>query len=158
MDSLTVRRRPPTNTEKDLEARILELEDVRAITDLEADYAHAADTVDPDGYGGVFTEDSVIELGERGEQPTQRVSGRAAISDFCRNVIGKSYKFAMHSLHNPQIVVDGDTATGRLYFEATTHSVSDETGWSSGSYQDEYVRTPEGWKISKKVISFAFRR
>lgn len=64
----------------------------------------------------------------------------------------------MHSLHNAQIVVDGDTATGKLYFEATTHSVTDKIGWSSGSYQDEYVRTPEGWKISKKVISFAFRR
>ncbi|MEE8370173.1 MAG: nuclear transport factor 2 family protein [Dehalococcoidia bacterium] len=158
MVSLAARRRPTTNTERDLEARIQELEDVRAIIDLEADYARAADTVDPDGYGNVFTEDGVIELGDRGEQPTQRVSGRAAISDFCRNVIAKSYKFGMHSLHNAQIVVDGDTATGNLYFEATTHSATDKIGWSSGSYQDEYVRTPEGWKISKKVISFAFRR
>ena len=34
----------------------------------------------------------------------------------------------------------------------------DETGWSAGSYQDEFVRTPEGWKIKRKVITFSFRR
>ncbi len=144
--------------EKDLEARVRELEDVRAIIDLEADYAHAADTVDPEGYGNVFAKDGVIELNHGGDQETQRVIGREAIAGFCREVIAKGYKFAMHSLHNPRIVVDGDTATGRLYFEATTHTLADGTGWSAGSYQDEYVRTREGWKISKKVITFSFRR
>ncbi len=143
--------------EKDLEARVRELEDVRAIMALEADYARAADSLDPEGYSNVFAHDGVIELNQDGDQETQRVIGREAIAGFCREVIAKRYKFAIHSLHNPRIVIDGDTATGKLYFEVTSHTVADETGWSAGSYQDEYVRTDEGWLISKKVITFSFR-
>ena len=34
---------------------------------------------------------------------------------------------------------------------------TNEAVWSSGYYQDEFVKTDEGWKIKKKVMTWFFR-
>ena len=60
-------------------------------------------------------------------------------------------KATQHSMTNPRVVVDGDTARCRMYVEAW--HVADVDGaetWCTigGEYHDELVRTPEGWRIS----------
>jgi hypothetical protein len=51
----------------------------------------------------------------------------------------------------PVVEFDGDSATGMQHFvfiDQTTHAM--RIGW----YNDEYVRTPDGWRIRKRSTTF----
>jgi SnoaL-like domain len=51
----------------------------------------------------------------------------------------------------PVVELDGDRATGKqhfLFIDQTTHAM--RIGW----YNDEYVRTGDGWRISKRSTTF----
>ncbi len=51
----------------------------------------------------------------------------------------------------PVVEVDGDTATGRQHFvfiDQATHAM--RLGW----YNDEYVRTADGWRIRRRSTTF----
>jgi hypothetical protein len=51
----------------------------------------------------------------------------------------------------PVVEVDGDRATGKQHFvfiDQTTHAM--RLGW----YNDEYVRTTDGWRIQKRATTF----
>jgi ketosteroid isomerase-like protein len=141
------------STDKDMEARVRDLEAVHAIMNLEADYAFAADTRQTDLLVNLFTEDGVIDVRPYGE----RIVGREAIRRF-RAESPNKVASSVHYLHNPHIVVDGNTARGRFYWLAALNWVAtNEAVWSSGFYQDEFVKTDEGWKIKKKVMTWFFR-
>jgi hypothetical protein len=51
----------------------------------------------------------------------------------------------------PVVALDGDTATGMqhfVFFDQTTHAM--RLGW----YNDQYVRTPDGWRIRRRSTTF----
>ncbi len=55
----------------------------------------------------------------------------------------------MHQVHHPEIDVDGDTATGRWYL--VDRVIVDAVKFmleGAAFYEDRYVRTDEGWKVS----------
>ena len=54
--------------------------------------------------------------------------------------------------------VDGDTATGTVYFFATGNNKDgDSTAFfCPGYYKDKYVRGPEGWLIKERQINVNF--
>ena len=57
----------------------------------------------------------------------------------------------MHQNHNHYFEVDGDDATGRVYvdlFEVRIDADRPQTVHHLGWYDDRYVRTPEGWRVS----------
>lgn len=57
----------------------------------------------------------------------------------------------MHRLSNMAIEVDGDTATARTYVDAVLMAPDGQTGLNPrGFYDDELVRTPEGWRIAHR--------
>jgi len=139
--------------DQDVEFRLRDLEAVHEIMNLESQYAFAADTRQVDLYLDLFTEDGVIDLRPYGE----RIEGREAIRRF-REASPEKVASSVHYLHNPHIVVDGNRARGRFYWLAALHWVAtDEAVWSSGYYQDEFVRTEEGWKIKEKRMTWFFR-
>ena len=54
----------------------------------------------------------------------------------------------------PVVSFDGDTASGTqhyVFIEQTTHNM--RLGW----YTDEYVRTPDGWRIRSRSTTFMRR-
>ncbi len=54
----------------------------------------------------------------------------------------------------PVVEFDGDTASGTqhyVFIEQTTHKM--RLGW----YTDEYVRTPDGWRIRRRSTTFMRR-
>jgi hypothetical protein len=54
----------------------------------------------------------------------------------------------------PVVEFDGDTASGTqhyVFIEQTTHEM--RLGW----YNDEYVRTPDGWRIRSRSTTFMRR-
>ena len=51
----------------------------------------------------------------------------------------------------PVVELDGERATGKQHFvfiDQATHAM--RLGW----YNDEYVRTPDGWRIAKRSTTF----
>ena len=139
--------------DRSIEAKIHDLEAVHEIMNLEAECAFAADTGQADKYADIFTEDAVLDLRPYGEM----LEGREAIRRF-RQESPKRVAFSVHYLGNPHIVVNGTTATGRLYWlAALTMANTNEGVWSSGYYLDEFVKTEDGWKIKKRVMKWYYR-
>jgi hypothetical protein len=136
-----------------LEDRVARLEAMLELMTLEAEYARSWDTADAEGWAAVFTDDGVFELvGSRG-RPTQTYEGRAALRRFCEVVNGEWT--GLHLMHVPQLVVEGDGASGRVHFEWTSVARSDGThtvqGRTYGYYDVSYRRTPEGWRMARRV-------
>ena len=128
-------------------------EAIHEIMNLESDYAFAVDTRQVDLFVNLFTEDGVIDLRPYGD----RIVGKEALRKF-REESPKKVAFSVHYLSNPHIVVNGDTARGRFYWLAALEWVATgEAVWSSGYYQDKFVRTAEGWKIKEKVMTWFYR-
>lgn len=129
----------------DLEARLQRLEDVDAIARLKAAYCAACDDDhDPD---------AVVALWAEGG--TWRRSGRPIcdgideIHAFMQGM--RDGKFIVHSAHmvtNPEIDIDGDTATGAWRFVMLYTNVDGTFHRIIGHYADTFVRTENGWRFA----------
>ena len=99
-----------------------------------------------------WTEDVDVDYGEVG-----RYSGADAITGLMEQLhdaMGPTY----HRLSNFAIAVDGDRATARSYVHAVLQAIpEDAASWveALGHYDDELVRTPEGWRIAKRTTQIA---
>lgn len=129
------------------------LVDIEQIKQLKARYALACDdNYAPDTLAALFVEDAVWDGGFMG-----RAEGRQGIRDFFTNA-SSMVGFAVHGVSNPLIEVDGDRARGSWYLhQPMTMKGADAAFWFCARYDDEYVRTPQGWKFQNvKVIARAF--
>jgi hypothetical protein len=140
--------------EKDLEARISQLEAMAEIMNLEAEYARTWDTNQAEAWADLFAENGAfVAAGSRG-RPGQRIGGRDALKRTCQEFNASTT--GIHLMYMPRIVVSGDTANGRLSFEfkwVTRRGPQGQTvqGTTSGFYEAEYVRTSKGWRIKERV-------
>jgi 3-phenylpropionate/cinnamic acid dioxygenase small subunit len=61
----------------------------------------------------------------------------------------------LHFISNIELEIAGDRATGRCYFNAPMGRPSADGGQeiitNGGWYEDEFVRTSEGWRISRRL-------
>ena len=142
-----------SHEDQDIAAKVLWLTDIEEIKQLKARYAAACDDdYAPEAIAELFTENAVWDGGMMGLAET-----REGLRDFfagASDVIG----FAVHSISNPLIEIDGDHARGRWYLhQPLTLKGSESCFWLCAQYQDEYVRTPAGWRFQHvKVITRAF--
>ena len=99
-----------------------------------------------------WTEDVDVDYGEVG-----RYSGADAITGLMEQLhsaMGPTY----HRLTNFAIALDGDRATARSYVHAVLQAIPDDAAsWveALGHYDDEFVRTPDGWRIARRTTSIA---
>jgi ketosteroid isomerase-like protein len=137
----------------DLAGKIQWLIDIEEIKQLKARYAAACDNnYEPDTIAGLFTEDAIWDGGMMGFAKT-----RSGIREFFSNA-SSLVGFAVHGLSNPIINVDGDTATGQWYLhQPMTMKGSNSAYWFCARYEDQYVRTSDGWKFQHvKITERAF--
>ena len=123
-------------------------EDRAAIVQLTIDYCWALDTGDWDALREVFTPDAVTDLGEGGQDGIEEIISR--VSSALSRLDDSQHMVSTH-----QITIDGDTAVGRCYLHA--QHIRKVTGGSplfvvAGRYEDHYVRTSSGWRISQRRI------
>ena len=134
-----------------LEERVQALEDALEIANLKATYVNGADggwtfnprSSDPDEIVPLFAEDGAWHSDSQG-----RAEGREAIRKAWEK-FSQAMPFAFHTISNPKIQVDGDTATGEWHLMMRGTDANGQEFWSAGIYQDEFVRTPEGWRVKK---------
>ncbi len=140
------------------------LEDMAAIQRLKAHYARCADEKYADDHQrkpqaevdriardqvSVFTEDALWDAG-----PFGVLRGRQAIYDNLR--LGP-WKFALHYYLSPLIDIDGDHATGRwMLWQVGTLSKEETPVLLTAITNDDYARTPEGWRMSRMIQTLKF--
>lgn len=117
-------------------------------------YAYYLDTADYEGTPTAFAEDGVWEvLGNKME-------GRAAIREYwkSRTALWQPNDGWVHLTSNQRIkVVDRDHATGVAYFSVYKFDKRADANKTLmplviSRSMDEYVRTPEGWRLKHRQI------
>lgn len=130
--------------------RLAALEDRQAIDDVLHRYAHALDARDWDLLRTCFTTDAVadyLDLGGVNE-------GVETIVELCSGVL-TGLDSSQHLIGSPLATVDGDTATASCYLQAQHVFAGAEGGdhyLVGGRYDDQLVRTPDGWRIRHRTL------
>lgn len=103
-----------------------------------------------DEIGDTLTEDATLDYGRTAYGKQLEIAGRADIVAFFRTKFGPD-TLTSHTAGQPEITVDGDTATGIWSFRdtllATRHRMLIA---GAGFYHDRYERGADGgWRIAR---------
>ena len=154
--------------ETDFRAMVQELTDELELRRLVARVNYTTDSAGtPESYADLFTEDALIEDPDTGPggkiafdktEPYDR--GRLGIIDRQRRIQRAGpYGRGVDSVHCTAaslIEIDDDTATGRsigLAYHHTAAEGNDKELVRIVRYFDTFRRTPDGWKIARRVIT-----
>lgn len=136
-----------------LEARVQRLTDRADIEDLVLLYFHVMDERDLAGLPAVFTGDAHLGSGDGVFDAT----GLTAIEEVYRErfaALGPTFHFSHGVLITPD-PDDPDTATGVLTGHAELVRNGEPT-LVALRYRDVYRRTPAGWRIADRVMSYFY--
>jgi ketosteroid isomerase-like protein len=141
---------PAPDTRLDqLSRRVQRLDDQDAIWRLFMTYKQHLDQRDFKSYASLFTDDAEW-VGNLGKVvgPEQIEQLLKATLELCDDDRQRTY----HLVLNPEIDVDGDTATARSTWGYVTRDERDAPVLLMlGRYLDQLRRTPQGWRFSRRV-------
>ncbi|MBV9952734.1 MAG: nuclear transport factor 2 family protein [Acidimicrobiia bacterium] len=117
-------------------------------------YATGIDRRDWTLFRSCFTDDLRADYGDSGGT----FDSSDAITDFMTTSHAEM-GHTMHKLSNLAITVDGDTATARTYVDAVLMARDGRPGLNPiGFYDDELVRTDDGWRIAARRFTMVHLR
>ena len=123
-----------------------EINDIEAIRRLTYEYAFAVDTMQLNALIDLFVPEAVFDPGPGG---VPVMNDREDIREFFKATFeGSSNLF--HLTSNHIINVDGDTASGTVYYAASGVTSDGARFGANGYYGDTYVRTEDGWKFLRR--------
>jgi hypothetical protein len=122
------------------------LEEIRR---LKYRYLRCVDLKRWDEIGDVFTADATVDYGTRALGEPIRLHGREEIVAFLRKSLGPGI-ITVHFASQPEIDVDGASATGTWSFEDTVIATEYRVVIKGAAfYEDRYARGEDGrWRIS----------
>ncbi len=125
---------------------LVELEKIRR---LKYRYLRCVDLKRWDEIGEVFTEDATADYGTPSAGRPLNLTSRDEIVTFLRDSLGQDI-VTLHSAGQPEIDIDGDTATGTWRFEDTVIATEYNVVIAGAAfYEDRYRRGEDGtWRIS----------
>jgi 3-phenylpropionate/cinnamic acid dioxygenase small subunit len=127
-------------------------DDKAQIADVLIRYATAIDSKDWPLLRSCWTDEIDVDYGDLGH-----FAAAEALTDLMRQIhdgMGPTY----HRMTNFVINAEGDRATARSYVHALLMAIPDDSAsWveALGHYDDELVRTPDGWRISRRTTHIA---
>jgi len=132
-------------------------EDMLAIQQQIARYSYTFDSGDAEGWADVFTDDGSWEFYSAGAtEPTTKLEGHVALRDFCAKRFSERRGGATSYHHQSCIVFDeltADSARVRAMLIITVHVPGEQAQvYMTGVYQDQWVRTPHGWRIKYRAL------
>ena len=129
-------------------------DDAIEIANVKARYCAASDLCPTDvdaalaGFRTAFTDNVIGDYGFR------IFDGFDDLTGFMTTAVAGNSEWMVHMLHTPQIVVDGDTATGDW---TVMGQMKRRDGGAIdtvlGRYSDELRRTADGWRITKVTFT-----
>lgn len=134
-----------------VDQRIRRIEDWIELCELRYEYCYRIDSRDWDAFAALFTNDAHLDF-----DPVGTFDGRDAIRDFAEHVVGAQHPFLAHMVHNPVIEIDGDSASGRWYFEVPCTFEEGSAGWIQGRYDDTYRRVGDEWLFEAVTAEFNY--
>lgn len=126
--------------------------DTEEIKNLKAEYCYVVDgipsldvnkprQIDCDRFASLFAEDATFHT-----SAGEFVQGRDRIREHCRSF--QALPMALHIIATPQIKVDGDRGLGKWHgIVPLITPVEKIAALMVVRYEDEFIRTNEGWKI-----------
>lgn len=134
-------------TERSIDARLAELEDVRAIEALKWRYLRACDRKQPDAVRACFTDDAVIDF-----EGFPLFSDADSFVELYRKYGCVPHIIDMHHGQNPIVEVEGERAQGWFdlhFFQIDTRA--NRLTQLAVSYDDDFVRRDGRWLIARTV-------
>ena len=131
------------------EALIQLLLDERDITSVLHRYAAALDQKDWALFSTCFVENATAHYETIGT-----LEGYAAIESLCRSAL-MNMSVTQHLIGNVDITVEGDTARSSCYLHGQhvrPKTPGGDNNIIAGQYQDELVRTTQGWRIRRRTL------
>jgi hypothetical protein len=132
-----------------------ELSDRLEIQDLQAAYSHAIDTRDFDALDRVFTKDAFIDYSAFGGS----VGGLEETKGFLRKALAMFAGF-QHMVATSQVTLSGNRATAKTIcwnpMVLKGGSGEPRVFFCGLWYHDEYLRTLDGWRITKRAEEKCF--
>lgn len=130
-----------------------EISDRIEIQQLLIDYSTAIDKRRFDDLDRVFTEDAYIDYREMGGIDGRFPDVKAWLAQTLPNFPAYS-----HMLGNFDVRIDGDTASSRtiLFNPMVLGGERNQILFCGLWYEDEFVRTPDGWRMSRRVETKCF--
>jgi uncharacterized protein (TIGR02246 family) len=134
-----------------VDSEVQRLLDRVRIRELTAHYNRCFDDGDAEGFAATFTEDGVMEVAGGFVQ-----SGRAQLAEMCR----RTPYGIRHVTVDATVDVDGDRATQCVTVLIVSRPKPDAGPDErrshldrTGTYVDELVRTPEGWRFTRRTAT-----
>ena len=130
-----------------------QIRDRLELLELEGAYARAYDSQDGDAWAELFTPDGVYQSRPVEDTPTNLVHGRNQLRAFASDQPSSG----IHMIHTPTLTIHEEEAFGRAHFQF--RSVGQEGRATTerevtGCYDVRYVRTPQGWRIARRVTTY----
>ncbi len=135
------------------DALVSQREDELAIRDLANRYARMIDRRDWPELPRVFTPD--CELSGQG----YLMRGHAELGAGLRKI--DMFSATQHCVLNQVTCLDGDRATGEFYCIANHIHERDGVQYKLDMgirYDDHYLRTPDGWRLAKRVLNLIWQQ
>jgi len=129
-----------------------EISDRLELMDLMVRYAHAVDNRSWDDFDQIFTPDAAIDYTVFGGPRGTVVEIKAYLAETL-----SAFPAFQHLVANPELRIDGDSATGRtMCFNpmgvARPEGEGEPRMFFCGLwYLDSFVRTADGWRIHERV-------
>ncbi|HUV44579.1 MAG TPA: nuclear transport factor 2 family protein [Dehalococcoidales bacterium] len=132
-------------------------EDMLAIQQQVARYSYTFDSGDAEGWANVFTEDGLWEFYAAGATtPATKLEGREQLRDFCAQRLSERREGVTSYHHQSGLIFDeltADSASVRTMLVLTIQVPTEAPRlYMTGVYQDQWVKTPQGWRIKYRVL------
>ncbi len=138
---------------------LAEISDRLEIQQLLVDYSTAIDQRRFDDLDKVFTPDAYIDYRALGGIDGRYPEVKKWLSEVLPN-----FPVYAHMLGNFAVRVDGDTASSRvicfnpMVLGGDSAANTDQVLFCGLWYDDEFVRTPEGWRMTRRVETKVFQK
>jgi len=127
--------------------------DRQEIAEVLVRYVLSQDHHDWDTFASCFTPDAVFV------HPKGQLEGIEAITARSRGAL-EPLTASQHLLGSVLVTLDGDEADAVSYFHAQhvrTGAPGGDLFVIAGTYRDRLVRTPDGWRIRRRVQEYSWR-
>ena len=133
----------------ELEARVQRLEDREAINGLFMRYRECLDEKDFSGYAALFAEDG--EFVAAGGTAKGQAGIEELVDGMRGNLLTAVVGDDLHIVVNPEIAVDGDSATARsTWIYLVRGDDGEPTLCKVGHYEDDLVRENGAWRFARR--------
>lgn len=146
--------REPSKQAESFERRIETLEAREAIKELRYNYCYSVDNFDRELFMDLFAPDAVVTYEELHYGTYE---GYEELQEYF-DLIEENRSFMAHMVHNPVIKVDGDgqTASGKWYFEEPALDTKGKALWVQGRYDETYKIADGEWKFDSIEVSYNY--